>query len=232
MSYQDQLSSLIHKFITDVSLKLGVSADEMMKIWDNGKCGNNSGEILITTPKPPQTPRTDASNTLMNMKKDELTDICKSKGIKHTGKKEELIARILDFDTRKTSGKEPPKKILNVLKAHKQVTSLSKNAYGNYEFSVEDNGKTVSTGLIISSTNNKCIGRQVGDTIMQLTPEDIELCHQYKLSYDLPDNLNPSFVNKKTQDEEDEAELVEEIDTNEIDTNSTDDEEEDVEYIE
>lgn len=157
----------------------------------------------------------------------QLSGICKKKGLKCSGKKEELINRIIDANKEGSSSSEPApakksvqstlssvKKTPSVVKSEPSVLKkivqtaprlhISRNAWGNYEHA--------DSHLVFDKDDRVVIGKQSPDgTVLDIGDEDIETCKFYKFEYRLPENLDK---NKKNSDdvviEEMEEELGEE----------------------
>jgi hypothetical protein len=155
---------------------------------------------------------------LFNCSKKELEAICKSKKLKVSGKKEELVARILGVNsvappenTKKKSPKtkkSPQTKKSNVvekLEKNKSNYLVSRNKWGNYEHQ--------PTHLVFNQQTEEVYGRQEDDgSVVELTDEDIQNCLCHKFKYVLPDNLNK---NKKPLDDVKIEEIDEEKENNE-----------------
>ena len=68
--------------------------------------------------------------------------------------------------------KTPP--VIKKINASIPAIQIMKNKYSNYEH--------VQSGLIFNKNTKKVIGRQSSDgQIIELTPNDIDLCNKYKL---------------------------------------------------
>jgi hypothetical protein len=122
----------------------------------------------------------------------------------------------MSFITSKTSSstKEEPSVIRNI-KASVSEISIRKNKYGNFEH--------MQTGLVFN-TDKMVYGKQDESDVLQLTPEDIELCKKYKFNYKLPENLN---VSKNLDDIKiDDVEEEEDLDDEDIEEDIEDEDEE------
>jgi hypothetical protein len=99
--------------------------------------------------------------------------------------------------------------------------NLTKNAYGNHEHR--------PTGLVFSKETKQVVGRQVGEKILSLTPEDLENCKKYSFSY-LPEAVALPESSKPTDDEvEDVSEEVEEVENVEVEEEEVEEEVEEIE---
>ena len=113
---------------------------------------------------------------LLAKKKDELIALCKEKGLPHTGTKAVLVERILG--TAEQPKPRDPEYIPPVFKKMAGANSIlvSKNKYGNYEYSANH--------LVFDKETHKVIGKQVGEFIEKLNREDIAFCDIRGLCYD------------------------------------------------
>jgi hypothetical protein len=92
------------------------------------------------------------------------------------------------------SVKPPAKKVIKVAQEEKKVQEilrkptetlrLKKNKNGNYEHP--------PTGLVFDPQTKEVFGKQVGDSLLPLTLEDVELCKQYCFRYRIPETFQDS----------------------------------------
>ena len=156
--------------------------------------------------------------------KDYLKAFCKSKGLVQSGKKEDIVKRVLDHlknnasqptiaatkskpASKSTKSATIPPVISSVVEKI-GVNEIKKNKFGNYEH--------FESGLVFVKDSDTAIGHQNNDTgkIDSLTDRDIEMCKKFKFQYKIPANLNvgKGLENVKVDeldDEEDEEELDE-----------------------
>lgn len=225
----------ISQFIKAISTKYGINELELTELWTGSSITQtpitNDKEVVEKQPQcdiPTQPTSTSvvaaAASELDKLSKKELIDLCKTKGIKVTGTKQELVSRILDSEkTAKISKNiisEQPTRLLK----QKQEASTSNGSTNNASLPKPAASKPPSileaikassgshiitknkfgnymheqTGLVFKSAiDHKIIGRQGDDgSIIQLTSDDINICNQYKFDYILPENLDMS-VNLK-----------------------------------
>lgn len=126
----------------------------------------------------------------------EMKALCKSKGLKVSGKKDELYQRLLDYGkgSSDVSVKKPlqtKKKVSETSKALSAVSAkpisvtIRKNTFGNLEHP--------QTGLVFEEKHKTAIGVQEDSgSIRPLTDEDIETCKQWKFTFTAPNNLDES----------------------------------------
>lgn len=154
----------------------------------------------------------------------QLSGICKKKGLKCSGKKEELINRIIESNKEGSSSSESApvkksvqttlasvKKTPSVVKSEPSVLKkivqtaprlhISRNAWGNYEHA--------DSHLVFDKDDRVVIGKQSPDgTVLDIGDEDIDTCKFYKFEYRLPENLDK---NKKNGDDVVIEEMEEEL---------------------
>ena len=185
-------------FLQKVSQKYNLNIDDLTTEW-NEYDGSKPKEPK--EPKPtPEDPTLDVLD-LSKCLKSELQEMCKEKGIKHTGTKPELIAALTgDSDL-------PP--VLKKLVATIPTVSITRNKFGNHEHT--------TTGLIFDKKTKKVTGKQNKNGAVDiLTADDINICNKYKFSYNLPSNIDKiTDVHVDDLDEElDDDDVVESDDEN------------------
>jgi len=230
----DNIDNTIKLYISQVASQYKINENDLYKLW-NGS--DQIGEIAIVSQK--KTEIIDETDPeLMKLGKKELIEICKTKNLTVSGSKIDLVKRIMGVEknTRpasvtntksltKSSHPEIIKKIVEKI----PIIQIKRNSHGNFEHTV--------SGLVINNISKKAYGRQNKDgTIAELTPDDINLCHQYKFAYDIPENLNKTNIDDDEEDdeleevdEEVEAELEDEIEEDDEDLDDDDDDEEELE---
>lgn len=225
MSILQQIETIINdeigNFINTIASKC-LDKKELIDIWNKKDFSN----ILLNNSKAvslvgsPNTIKTDS--TLLKLSKSELVELCKSKGLKVSGSKPELVDRILNADENKNNEKitkqlikTTPTKKVNSPSIKKLIDKnkiidicIKRNKYDNYEHE--------ETGFVFNNKTKKVFGRQLPDgSVVELRPEDIDICNKYKLSYYIPDNLDnksnlKDFHLKELDDDVYEEELDEE----------------------
>ena len=170
-------------------------------------------------------PTSGAANELMNLTKGELVELCRTKNLKVSGSKCDLIKRIeekeLNKVVKKVNAEYKPPPVLKKLVEPIQQIKITRNAFQNYEHE--------ETHFVFDNVTKKVIGKQNSDgTISDLTHDDIDICNKYKFPFVIPENLDK---NKTTEEEYEEE--YEEIEVNEsLDDLNDDDDEEEVEVEE
>ena len=218
MSFSATLSSSTEKvvltYIDQISIKFLISKDDLLSLWNGGVCGNDGTikqQLLDNVPK-----------ELAILTRNELVEMCKTKKLKHSGTKNELIQRIMLSENEvKTQPLMTQQGFVNAAAAPKLITKpapvvLTKNKFGNFE--------DAETHFVFNEKTKKVYGKQNPDgSISSLTVEDINICNKFKLAFDVPTNLK--------QEENDKAELAEldEEDEEEVEAEIEEDEEEEEE---
>ena len=201
-SVKTAVDNIIHEFIQTVATKYDLDASELLLEWE----GQGQTHDTVVTTNQESTNELDPEK-LLKYKVPELKALCKKRGVKTTGKKEELISALLkpaDLLTpakvKSTKVKSPVTSTVVKKLANATTVQIRRNAHGNHEHP--------ETGFVFDTKTKKVKGKQNDDGCIQpLTEEDIDECNKYKFAYILPDNLD----NNKTAEEH-----VEELDDDEI----------------
>ena len=228
MSFSATLSSSTEKvvltYIDQISTKFLISKDDLLSLWNGGVCGSSNDaaikqQLLDNVPK-----------ELAILTRNELVEMCKTKKLKHSGTKNELIQRIMLSEKEvKTQPLMTQQGLVNTAAAAapKLITKpapvvLTKNKFGNFE--------DAETHFVFNEKTKKVFGKQNPDgSISSLTVEDINICNKFKLAFDVPTNLKQEEGDKAELaelDEEDEEEVEVEI---EEDDEEEEEEEEEIE---
>ncbi len=198
MSFKDtimsSINSTVNNYISIISKKYNIKENELYEIWS----GNS--EISQTTSQ---------NQELEKLSKPELIEMCKSKKLKVSGSKNDLINRII---LNETQNKQQQVKTLEQQTVIKKLVEkipkleIKKNAFGNYEHK--------ETSFIFDSKTQKVYGKQNQDgNIDELSSEDIDLCNKYKFSYLIPNNLDKkiNILDVKVDELDDDVELEEDL---------------------
>ena len=154
---------------------------------------------------------------LQKCSKDDLKALCKSKGMKVSGKKDDLIQRLVKGEKKAspTRKKSPIKKqsqstIEKSIKKEIPTIQIRRNKFGNYEHA--------ESQLVFDKDEQVVYGKQSetssGDSqILELTKEDIETCNKFKFKFRQPDNLTDNNFIKvsELEDESDKSENFDDI---------------------
>jgi hypothetical protein len=126
-----------------------------------------------------------------SMTNTQLKEILKSKKLKLSGKKDDLIRRIMGenevdkpVDIFNTKDMKKIEKTRNVLNKGAQKV-VHKNSNGNY---VDD-----ETMFVFDPVTRNVIGKEIGGVIVALSADDIEECTNFKYKYNIPENLDEVF---------------------------------------
>lgn len=198
-----QIDLLLQEFCEKLSKKYNLSKTELYSLWNNQ--AQPSSEVTEEK-KDEMTVEKVSTST-----KDFLMAYCKSKGLKQSGTKDEVVKRVLEYLDKnkndKTVKKVEKSTILKTLSEKSCSLQVQKNKFGNYEH--------FESGLVFNNDTGNVIGYQnKNGKVDSLTDEYIELCKKYKFTFKLPENLNVnnglSSVKVEDLEDEDEDELDEE----------------------
>ena len=217
-----QIDAFIFEFCDVIANKYKLNKNDLFAIW---KEENESDEKESSSTSPSKVEKKTSSPLELTREKiniatkDMLVAYCKAKGIKQSGKKEEVVKRLLDFLEKdekcvkevskptisKTSSTPSP--ILKSISEKSEKIEVRKNKFGNMEH--------FETGLVFDKDSSFVVGVQnTNGKIDSLTDKTIELCKKFKFKYNLPENLSVdkglNSVKVEELDEEDEEELDEE----------------------
>lgn len=203
----------VSKFILSLAEEYeGIDTDELEEKFNKlCKVSKPKKKVSIKDPKDtaeidttPLTEQDLADKTVVQLK-----ELCRSRKLKVSGKKDELKARLLGKEPeagttttkkKKDEGYKPPARITTKhVKAEKNAEVIKKieSVQATQPIRRDANGNLVhgATGLIFSDEEDPIkktrlvIGVSKDGEKSKLTVEDIEKCKQYKFEYLLPDNL-------------------------------------------
>ena len=221
MSFRSQLENAFNdtilKYIDVVASKYNLQKEDLYNLW--------SGSNLVNTPV-----SIPASNPeLEKLSKKELTELCKNKNLKVSGTRNDLIARIIEYDTKLIQKNTPQNNIVKKLTEKLPKLELTKNEFGFFEHP--------ETKFVFDTKTQKVFGKQnQNGSVDELDAEDIETCKKFKFLYNIPLNLDKKInvLDVKVDELDDELE-VEELDEEELceyEEELVDDEEEEEYYEE
>jgi hypothetical protein len=210
-----KLDKNVEYFINQIISRYEIDKSELISIWGEVKI-NKSPEkkVEIKNEKSEEKKEktviiSEEPADLLKLSKDALAAICKSHGLKVSGKKEELLNRILEFKKKSTDktdekNKDIPREKSKEIAAKSKTTKklikhtepdviknanlsltiqIKRNKFGNFEH--------FESGLIFDKDDKVVIGRQEGDgTIIDLTDDDIMICKKFKFNFKMPENLD------------------------------------------
>ena len=207
MSYLQSFDNIVRSYISVVSKKYKISESDLIDLWT----GNSSSSTSSNQPDP----------LLMKMTKKELEQLCKTRNLKVTGTKTELIERLMETNSKTDKTDLTQTSITKKLVEKIPKIEIKKNKFGNYEH--------LETSLVFDNNAQKIYGKQNPDgSISDLTPEDIDLCNKYKFSYVIPMNLDKKLnINDVKVDELDEEEELDEDEFEEEEVEEEDDDDDD-----
>ena len=204
----NNVDTIVRSYISNISKKYNINESELVNLWYGGDTQIQSKES------------SEESNELSKLTKNEIIEMCKTKNIKVSGTKNELISRLLECNKKTTT---PQISITKKLIEKIPKIEIKKNAHGNYEH--------LETTFVINNKTQKVYGKQNKDgSISNLTTEDINLCNKYKFSYELPTNLEKkiNILDVKVDDLDDddieyEDDIDEEVEEEEVEEEEIDD---------
>jgi hypothetical protein len=221
----NQIDAFIFDFCDVIATKYKLNKNDLYKIWkeENESDEKSSSPSKVENKKPEVFELT--REKINTATKDMLVAFCKAKGVKQSGKKEEVVKRLLDLlekEEKNPSSSSTPKKetvskpvssqILNSISEKKDVIEIRKNKFGNMEHF--ESGLVFKDSLAIGTQNQN-------GKIDSLTDKSIELCKKFKFKYNLPENLNvDKGLNSVKVEELDEDE--EELDEDDIEEDEED----------
>jgi len=229
------VNEVINNFIQKIASKYNLDPAEMLAEW-NGT--SHTGVKATATATVKKSSDVDEA-TLSQYKKAELQALCREKALKCTGTKEQLVGYLLGKEggssskppvaKKETKKTEDTKNILTPVA--KKLTSsiptvaIRRNQHGNHEHS--------DTSLVFDKKTKKAIGKQNDDgSIDDLTPDDIDICNQWKFQYVIPDNLDKKIELKDVKVDELDYEEDEVLESDEevLEDEDVEEEEEEEEY--
>ena len=219
-----QIDSSIFDFCDIVAKKYKLSQSELFKLW-NGDEVSSSSKSKESSDVEPAMELT--REKILSSTKDVLMAFCKSKNVKQSGKKEEIVERLLGLlnDDVKTESKPVQTKTTKPVQsstpavlvkiAEKAGTpEIRKNKFGNYEH--------FESGLVFNNDTKMAIGHQNSNgKVDSLTDNNIEMCKKYKFKYTLPEKVED--VDDEDEDELDEDDIEEEEEDLETEVDLEDD---------
>jgi hypothetical protein len=210
-----------------ISQKFNLDAKVLLKEWDDM---NKESVVQKSTEKSKEITIESVNCSTVPM----LAAMCEAKGLKKSGKKDELIARLLDCLKKEKNGEpvvtvtekktlsksvKEDKPVITALKKDIPNFSIKKNSFGNFEH--------LETHLIFTVVNGENIVtgvQQENGEVFDLSVKDIDLCHKFKFKYLLPKNLNSSKTLEETKNDEIDAEDLD-MEDPDLDEPDLDDEE-------
>lgn len=194
----DAVSDALNEFIDRImsSGKCTLEREQLVALWGDEISNNNR-----TTSKK-SSKKTDSSG-LSGATKAELVTLCKKNGLKCTGKKDELIARLEEFENAPKTNQDETLGTTTDKETNSTATTRSKKDIAKFlkerlsgaqkEFILETNsfGNDVHEDTqLVFNRNSQAIGKQdPNGSISVLTMDDINICHKFGFDYIVPENL-------------------------------------------
>jgi hypothetical protein len=225
---QNYIDNIMDNYMNSISEKYSIDRLELQQLWSgelSRPVKKSSSSRAVTSRAAPGEPSLSVNTDdlslerLLKCTKNELAGLCKSRGLKCGGKKDDLIARLQELDSTpaptvskavsktavskgvskgesKTASKSESKTASKTSESRPQPVDILKTISNNItpiRVRTNDFGNLEHppTRLIFNQKEKRVIGRQEDDgTVSELCDEDIETCKKYKFQYDIPPNLD------------------------------------------
>lgn len=192
------MNSQIESFIQMLCAEFSLQRESVESVWAR-VAETASVDEGVPESKTAENPPEHTEASLRKMTVVMLKGILKDQGKRLSGKKDELIARILGTDSisaatptrKKLSGAKKPKvsakkrdetTLGRLYEANRPKITVRPNSFGNHEHP--------DTRLVFRGTPPLVYGRQLDDgSIESLSEETIALCNQYAFKYEPPVDL-------------------------------------------
>jgi len=201
VKFNKSQSDFINAFIDSSAEKFNINKNNIKTFWQQYINDNNK------------------KTELNRLKKDDLIQICKDKGLSYTGKNKGQLVNLIN---KSNTG------ISKQINKFKPIISIKKNSFGNF---VHDDTK-----FVFDKVNKFVIGKQNQDGTINnnINETDIDLCNKYKFKYVLPENLDVNVEEVEEEEEEEEEVEEEEVEEEEeeVEEEVEEEEEEEEEEVE
>jgi hypothetical protein len=202
------LNSVIFTYINMISQKYNINKEELKMLWEGDDTVSQT-PVSVVSPS-----LSSAAKELEILTKTQLIEMCKTKNLKVSGNKTELIARILETESKTQPvvsvpaqvSQQPPQIIKKLVEKIPKL-EIKRNAAGYFVHA--------ETSFVFDTKTQKVYGKLVGeDKLEELTADDIDICNKYKFSYILPNNLDKkiNILDVKVDELDDDVELEDELD--------------------
>ena len=235
-SVKKVIDEIIHNYIHTISTKYDLDPNELLAEWEGSSIKPAKKVNSAITNIPTISDVVDINyDDLSKYKKTELQDLCRKKGVKCSGTKDELVNLLLGKNSVESSGTPKAKSKSKTSSVEKEIEktpvvliqlqskipniTIRRNQYGNHEHA--------ETSFIFDKKTKKVIGKQnKNGTIDGLTKNDIEICHKMKFTFELPKNLDKKSdlghikvdeLDEEFEEEEDDEILADEEELDEDD---------------
>ena len=196
------LNSVISTYINMISQKYNINVEELKVLWEGGN-------VVPSVPVIPSS----ASKELEILTRSQLVEMCKSKNLKVSGNKSELISRILEYECKPSvttsipqqHTSQPPQIIKKLVEKIPKL-EIKRNSDGYFVHA--------ETSFVFDTKSQKVYGKLIDNKLEELTVDDIDICNKYKFSYILPNNLDKkiNILDVKVDELDDDVELEDELD--------------------
>jgi hypothetical protein len=207
------LNSVIFTFINLISQKYNINSNELKSLWEGE---SNVIPVVASSVVSSSSP---AAKELENLTKTQLIEMCKTKNLKVSGTKNELIARILESESIIRPTPPPVVQTTTTTAVVRSPTIIKKlvDKIPKLEIKRNSDGYYVheETSFVFDTKTQKVYGKlDKNNKIEELSADDIDICNKYKFSYVLPNNLDKkiNILDVKVDELDDEVELEDDLD--------------------
>jgi len=205
------LNSVIFTYINMISQKYYINKEDLRLLWE----GSETVQLPIAQPTVITPSLSSAAKELEILTKTQLIEMCKSKNLKVSGNKSDLIVRILDVESKTQLPSQPV--VQSVIPQQPQIIKKLVEKIPKLEIKRNAAGYFVhaETSFVFDTKTQKVYGKLISeDQIEELSAKDIDICNKYKFSYILPNNLDKkiNILDVKVDELDDDVELEDELD--------------------
>jgi replication initiation and membrane attachment protein DnaB len=190
----NHIDNTVKNLIHAIASKYNLNEKEVYSLWSSSSSSFGKESSISSVNTTDLSPERLTKSTVA-----ELKALCKTKGVKCTGKKEELVSRLLGKEgdesevVEKTKKQKPEKKtassslsVIQKLAPTIPTIAIRKNQYGNLVHP--------DTQFVFDRIHEVVIGKQgENGKVLDLTDEDIQTCKRLKMQYKLPGNLDKNI---------------------------------------
>lgn len=207
------LNSVIFTFINLISQKYNINSNELKSLWEGEVVASPAVPVAVVASSSP------AAKELENLTKTQLIEMCKTKNLKVSGTKNELIARILESESVRQPQPPTVQNNTTTTAVVRSPTIIKKlvDKIPKLEIKRNSDGYYVheETSFVFDTKTQKVYGKlDKNNKIEELSADDIDICNKYKFSYVLPNNLDKkiNILDVKVDELDDDVELEDDLD--------------------
>jgi hypothetical protein len=206
------LNSVIFTYINLISQKYNINSNELKSLWEEGE----SNDPVVSSPVVVAASTSPAVKELENLTKTQLIEMCKTKNLKVSGTKTELITRILESESISVVQRTTAPAVVRPQQSPTIIKKLV-DKIPKLEIKRNSDGYYVheETSFVFDTKTQKVYGKlDKNNKIEELSADDIDICNKYKFSYVLPNNLDKkiNILDVKVDELDDDVELEDDLD--------------------